>query len=310
MPSVKSVHVDAPLTNVAVQYKNSALVGEKVLPVVTVVKESDKYYIFKKEELNLDLKRIKRAAGAEALEIKWDVDTATYSADEYAVRYLLPDRVVNNADVAVQPRINTTKKLTNKILNSVEREVAQLVQNTNNVTSNAQPGVLWNASSGVVIEDNIDTAKNTIRKLIGIEPTSICLPYDVAQVVKTDSTLRDLIRYTVNGMGGKELLMNGGLPPVLFNLEVIIAGAIYNTANEGATESLDDIWEDNVLIFYKENAPSIDSLSLGYQFRVANLETRSWREEKRKGEMVEVNMLQDEKIVAADCGYVIKSPLG
>jgi len=296
----KSVHVDAALTNIAIKYKNMALVAERILPVVPVIKESDKYYIFRKEELVID--KAKRAAGAEAKEITWDVDTATYSCEEYALRHLVPDRVMNNADAPVRPKITSTQKLTQKLLLAQEKRGADLVQNTLGVTAGAAPSTRWDLTSPD-IEGDIDAAKSTIRSNAGTEPTSILLPYKVAQIVKRDTTIRNLIRYTVPG---DVLLRNGDLPPVLFNLEVIIAGAIHNIANEGQTADITDIWRDDVLVFYKEATPSIDVLSLGYIFRVGNFVTKGYREEKRAGDMIEVSVIEDEKLCAADCGYLIR----
>lgn len=299
----KSVHVDAVLTNIAVKYRNMALVGERILPVVPVKKESDKYYIFRKEEMILE--KALRAAGAPSKEITWDVDTSTYSAEEYSLSHLVPDRVANNADVPLRPKITSTQKLTDKILLSQERRVQQLVQNTTNVTAGATPSTQWDQSSPD-IEGDIDAAKDGIRLAAGVEPTSILLPYKVAQRVKRDSTVRNLIRYTVPG---DILLRNGDLPPVLWNLEVIIAGAVYNTANEAQTESLADIWSDNVLVFYKEATPSIDVLSLGYIFRVGSFVTKTWRDEPRAGDMIEVGVIEDEKLVASSAGYLIRNVL-
>ena len=192
--SVSNVHVDTPLTTLSIQYKNMALIGERVLPIVTVVKESDKYYIIGREELQLDIYGATRAPGAPSREITWSQTTGDYTAQEYSLSYLLPDRVKDNADVA---RINTTKKLTDKLLLLEEYRIQQLVQNTANVGSSAQPSTLWNASSGVVIESNIDTAKDAVRQAAGVEPTSIAMNYGVMQAMKRDSTLRNLIRYTV-----------------------------------------------------------------------------------------------------------------
>ena len=297
--STKSVHVDAPLTNVAIKYRNMALVAERILPIVPVAKESDKYYIFRKEELVLE--KALRAAGAEAKEITWDVDTSTYSAEEYALKHLVPDRIVNNADNPVRPKITSTQKLTNKLLLAQERRVQQLVQNTTYVTAGATPSTQWDQSSPN-IEGDVDTAKNAIRVNAGIEPSSIVLAYKVAQIIKRDSTVRNLIRYTVPG---DVLLRNGDLPPVLWNLEVIIAGSIYNTANENQSESLSDIWTDDTLVFYKEASPSLDVLSLGYIFRVGNFVTKTYRVEERAGDMIEVGVIEDEKLVAGACGYLI-----
>ena len=70
-----------------------------------------------------------------------------------------------------------------------------------------------------------------MRLNAGVEPNAILLAENVKDVVKRDSTLRDLIRYVVTGgPGNRELLTNGELPPVLFNLAVIIAGATEDTA--------------------------------------------------------------------------------
>lgn len=295
----KSVHVDAALTNLAIKFRNMALVAERIFPVVPVVKESDKYYIFRQEELIIE--KALRAAGAESKEIKWDVDTSTYSAEEYALKHLVPDRIMDNADNVVRPKMTSTQKLTDKLLLAQERRVQQIAQNTTFITNNAAPSVQWDQASPN-IENDVDVAKNSVRTNAGVEASSIVLAYKVAQIVKRDTTVRNLIRYTVPG---DVLLRNGDLPPVLWNLEVIIAGAIRNTANEAAAQSLSDIWTDDVLVFYKEATPSIDALSLGYIFRVGNFVTKTWREEPRAGDMVEVSVIEDEKAVAAAAGYLI-----
>lgn len=289
----------------AIKYKNLAFVGERILPVVPVVKESDKYYVFAKEELIIE--RAQRAAGAEAKEITWDVTSETYTAEEYALKHLVPDRIVANADVAVRPKITATQKVTKKLQLAEERRIALLVQNTANLASghNATPTIKWDGTSPI-IENDVDTAKNQVRTTAGVEPTSIVIPYKVSQAVKRDSTVRNLIRYTVPAY---ELLRNGDLPPVLWNLEVIIAGAIYNSANEGQSESLTDVWVDNVLVFYKEANPSLDALTLGYVFRVGAFSVTTWREDARKGDMIEVSQIQDEKIVASGAGYLITDVL-
>jgi len=302
----KSVHVSAPLTNLAIKYKNLALVGERVFPVIPVRKESDKYYVFGKEELILE--NALRAAGAEAREIDWDVTSATYTAEAYALRHLVPDRIVANADVAIRPKMSTTNKLTKKLQIAAERRVQALAQDTANATSSAVPSPKWNGTSPT-IEKDVDTAKDTVRKAAGVEPTSILIPYSTAQAVKRDATVRNLIRYTITGQGGWELLRNGDLPPVLWNLEVIVAGSIYNSAREGATEVLADIWTDTVTVFYKEPSPSLDALSFGYIFRVGNFLVKTYRIEVREGEMIEVQHIQDEKVVASAAAYMLTDVL-
>lgn len=299
MPTISSVHVNAPLTQLAIQYKNLELVWDRIFPIVPVTKESDVYYVHNKEELVEE--NALRAAGAEAREITWDVTTATYTAQEYALRHLLADRIMDNADAPVRPQITTTQKLLRKILLGTERRTALLCQDTRNVSNSAAVSIKWDGTSPT-IEKDIDAQKDNVRLSAGVEPTSIVLPYKVKNAFKRDTTIRDLIRYQVPG---DILLRNGELPPVVFNLEVIIAGAIRNTANEGAAESLSDVWVDNALVFYKEPSPSLDALSYGYTFRVNAPLVKTYRVDTRKGLMVEVSLIQTEKVVASACGALI-----
>lgn len=298
-----AVHTNQALTNLAIAYKNQAFVADRVFPIVRVVKEADTYYIFGKEEL-IDLNML-RAAGAEAKEVAWNVSTATYNAEEYALRKLVPDRIVNNSDVAIRPMITTTNKLVKWLNLAYEKRVQALAQDSAQCTSNATPSPHWNAASPD-IEKDVDTAKSTVRKACGIDPNCILLSATVKDFVKRDSTVRNLIRYTVPAY---DLVKNGDLPPVLWNLETIVAGAIQNTAKEGQTESLADIWNDSVAVFYRENTPSLDALTWGYTFRVADLSVSSYRWETRKGTYVEASMIQDEKVVATACAYLIGNTL-
>ena len=127
------VHVNAPLTNFALQFQNRAFIADQVFPVIPVVKESDLYYTFSREELR-DVDTL-RAAGALAKEVDWVPSTASYIAEEFAMRHLLPDRIVANADAPVRPRINTTAKLMKWIMLGYEKRVQVISQSGANVVA-------------------------------------------------------------------------------------------------------------------------------------------------------------------------------
>jgi len=306
MPKRANVHVSAPLTNLAIHYRNLMFVADKVLPVLPVVKESDKYYIFSREELKE--KDTHRAIGAESNEVDWDVSTGTYSCEAYALKKLVPDRIVRNSDAPIRPRITTMNKLLKWINLGYEKRVKDLV--TGGSLSHANPSPKWDGTSPT-IESDIDGAKASIRLNAGVEPNTILMNDQVKDVVKKDSTIRNLIRYTITGSGGQELLVNGDLPPVLFGLKVTLAMAAEDTAQQGQTASYSRIWPDDVLISYVEPAPSLEALTLGYTFRVSQggVVVKTWREEAREGDMIEPQIIQDEKLVATACGYILDDVL-
>ena len=308
MPSKPSdVHVNAPLTNFALQLRNRAFVAEDVFPVLSVMKESDVYYTFSREELR-DVDTL-RAVGARAKEVEWVPGTATYTAEEYALRHLLADRIVNNADVPVRPRMNTVSKLLKWIQLGQEKRVQQVCQNGANVVATVAVAPKWDGTSPT-IERDIDTAKDSIRNNAGVEPNAILLPENVKDVVKRDTTLRDLIRYVINlGAGNRDLLMNGELPPVMFNLAIIIAGATEDTGKLGASSTIAKIWNDSVPVFYREMAPSLEAVTWGMIMRVQQPIVKSYRDEHRGGEYIEVSQIQAEELVTSNAANLLTDVL-
>lgn len=301
MPTTSSVHVNAALSNVAIKFGNPALVAEMVAPVIPVVKESDKYYVFRREELRE--KNSLRAAGTSATEVDWDVDTATYTAEEYALRHLLPDRVVNNADTPVRPRITTTEKLTDWVRLGYEKRVQAIAQATASVGGSAAASAKWDASSGQDPEEDVDIAKTAVRRNSGRNPNSILMSDSVWKALKR------WMRTQSTNITFREILELGKAPDRIWDLDLIIGGSIENTAEEGQSDSISDIWNDNVLVFYRQKSPSLDSLSFMYTFRPRNFRVRTWRDEDKEGEYIEAGFIQDEKLVSSEAGYLITDAL-
>lgn len=297
--TVGSVHVNAPLTNLAIKFPLPDFVAERVFPVIPVNKESDVYYVFNREEL-LDVDDL-RAAGAEANEIAWDVDTASYLAEEYALKYLVPKRVADNSDPPVRPAMSGVEKLKQALMLRQERRVQAIVQSAAIITNTAAPAINWNAA-GAIIETDVDNAKNAMRQNAGVIPNAILMNYQVSHVVKRWLKATAWTSYA-------EWLTKDVLPPNLWGMETIVAGAVRNTANAAAAEALADVWNDNVLLFYKQPSPSIDAVSLGYIFRAQNWTTVDWWENARKGTFYEVSVIEDELLTAVQAGYLLTGVL-
>ena len=307
MPQIGDVHVNQPLTNFALQLQNRAFVAEQVFPVIPVIKESDVYYTFSREELrDVDTRR---AAGALAKEIEWVPSTATYNAEEYAMRHLLPDRIVNNADAPVRPQMNTVAKLMKWIMLGQEKRIQTLGQDGANSVATVAASPKWDGTSPT-IEKDIDTAKDSVRNNAGVEPNAILFAENVKDVVKRDTTLRGLIQYVINlGQGNRDLLMNGELPPVLFNLAVIIAGAVEDTSKYGQSSTIAKIWNDAVPVFYRELAPSLDAVTWGYTMRVQQPIVTTYRDDPRKGIWIEASIIQAEELVTSSAANLITDVL-
>jgi len=318
MPKVNEVHIDVALTNVSTGYHPTGMIGETIFPIVPVAKESDKYYEWNKGEAFRVPDSTMRADGTKSKTIGFSLSTTTYSAEEYALNIQVTDRQRDNADSVINLRASKTRRVKDILVLDQEIRIATLLTTQGNWASTNRVQLSgtqqWNNASydnTVVvssIEGRIDTAKEAVRTQTGgHEPNKIIIPSAVAKVIKKDSKIRDLIKYT-----HADLLVDGDLPPKLWNMDVIIPKASKNTNKEGnATQTLTDVWGKHVVLVYTTTNPAVDEISAGYIFRVSNgahtpWGVRTWRDESEKAEYIEVEVCQDEKLVSNVAGYLIE----
>ena len=317
MPKVNEIHIDAALSNIALGYHPAGMIAENIFPIVTVKKESDKYYEWNKGDAFRIPDNTMRADGTKSKRIGFNIRTSTYSAEEYALNIQVTDRQLANADSVINLRASKTRRLKDILTLDQEIRVASLLTtqanwaSTNRVQRSGTQQ--WNNASfdgGTTygIEATLDTGKEAVRKGTGgLEPNIIIIPSAVAKVMKKDSTIRDLIKYT-----HANLLVDGDLPQMLWNMKVLIPKAVKNTNKEGnATQTLTDVWGNHVVLLYVTTNAAIDEVTAGYIFRAANAAhipwgVRTWREQAEKAEVVETEICQDEKLVCNVAGYFVE----
>lgn len=302
-PDVSTVHVDMALTNVSIAYKNSGLVADMLFPMVPVNKQSNKYFVYSKDRFRV--KEDARRPGAKANEIVWDLSTDQYYAEGHALAQAIPDELRSNADQAVDMDVDTTENLTDSI--DLQREILAATKATNaSVITQTSSGDAWDGA-GTPVAD-VETAKATIRLATGVEPNTLLLSYPVFQKTRRNSEVLATIQYvqptTVSSLTAQQLASVFGVDSVL------VAGAIKNTADEGATDAMDWVWGKNALLFYRPPSMGLRTLSLGAEFRWlfgANTQgvlVKRYRDESRTADVVEVQRYHDLKIVAAPAAYL------
>jgi len=309
--TVRDVHQDAALTNFAIGYHPTGFVAERIAPPVKVNNESDKYYIWDRQSAfqvgpDADGTTSLRADKTESKTIDFGLSTSTYTAEEYALKILVSDREKKNSDSILRLRDSKRRRLQDILMLEQEIRVSTLLVTQANWASGhyAEPNPNWNESNPT-IEKDIDTGKEAVRKAIGVEPNTIIIPAAVAKWMKRDSTIRDLIKYT-----HADLLVNGDLPPRLWNMDVIIPGSTYSSSKEGASSvTYSDVWGDTVVMLYVDPQPVIDSPTAVKIFRAEEWMVNTWREPKFKSEAIEISVIQDEVLTSNISGYILTNAL-
>jgi len=311
-----TIHIDQALTNFSVKYQNGAMIADAICPRIDVAKDSDRYFVYGRQDFRTT--RDLRADRADVNFIdSWSIeDVPAYRCEEHSLADLVSDRERRNADAPLSPDFDAAENLTNMLMLNREKRVADMLTGAGAFAASGNVVTLsgsqqWNdpdfdsGSIADAIEARIDAAKEAIRGAIGRDPNTIVIPAAVARVIKRDPAVRDLVRYT-----DSSLLVNGDLPPTLWNMNVLVPGSVFDSAAEGRPFSGADVWGKHVLVAYVASNPRTPrTMTLALTFQSQPRQVSKWREDGRKSDAVEVSEILVEKIVCEYCGYLIRNAI-
>ncbi len=320
-PTVSDVHVDAMLTTLSVAYRQdqSRFVADRVFPVVSVAKQSDRYYTYDRGDFNRDEMAL-RAPATESAGSGYRIDnTPTYFCNEYALHKDIPDQVIANADAVINPLRDATEFLTLKALLKREKSFVSTYFAGSVWTSDfdgvaaaaswAGGSVLqWNDANSTPIED-IRKAQTTVLERTGFMPNVLVLGKPVYDSLIDHPDLVDRIKY--GQTPGSPAIVNRQALAALFEVDrVEVMSAIENTAAEGATASHSFIGGKKALLVYSAPNPGLMTPSGGYTFQWTGMyggqfgqRILNFRMDELKATRIEIETCYDQKLVAADLGF-------
>jgi hypothetical protein len=301
-PTLRDLHIEAPLSNVSIAYTNDGYIADQIFPVVPVQKKSDLYWIFPKDQWFRN-ETGTRAPGTRAPRIDYTVTTASYLCLMYALARGIPDEVRKNADNPMRPDVEATEFLTDKLVMAQEFRVANMtVGASSSWGSSASVSTTWDLDTSDPIGD-VDTIMNNIVKAIGRMPNTMAMSWDVWRKLKNHPDLLDRIRFTRPGtlVTPKDFMDWTGIQ------KLVVGTAIYNSAAEGGTWSSAYIWGKNVFIGYVAPNPSLLTPSAGYVLEWQNRQIARFREDQERQDVIEATHSTAEVITASDAGAVLSN---
>ena len=315
-PTQSQVHVDAILTNISVAYMQKAenFIADKVFPVVPVDKQSDKYFTYDKNDWLRDEAQV-RADGTESVGSGYNISTASYYADVFAIHKDVGDQTRANADAPINVDREAAEFVTHRLL--MRREI-QFMSDfmTTGVWADDITGVAASPTTGQTVQwsnyttsdpiNDIEAGKAEILSTTGFEANTLVLGYDVFRQLKNHPDLVDRIKYTSSQTITEDMLAR------MFDIErVLVSKSIKATNNEGATGAYSFTTGKQALLCHVASAPGLLTPSAGYTFQWtgvsgglgATIGTSSFRLESLKATRIESELAFDNKVVAADLGY-------
>ena len=314
-PTLSDVHVNRPLTDISVAYSQQAdkFAAAKVFPSIPVAKQADSYYVYDKGDWFRSSAQ-KRAPGAESAGTGYNVSTATYASDVYALHHDVPDQLRSNQDAALNLDRSATEFLTHQmlLLREVSWAAKYFVTSVWTGASDVTVSPKWDASSATPIED-LRAKIDAVEVKTGFRPNTLVLGALVWNTLVDHEDLLARIQYTQTGIVSTALLA-----AVLEIDQVFVMRAIQNTANEGATAVMARIaTAADCLIVYANPRPGLMVPSGGYTFSWTGYigaggdgsRTKRFRMEQNAADRVEVEMAWDQKLVGSDLGVFFDNVL-
>lgn len=315
-PTRSDVHVNKPLTNLSIAYIQKAedFIADKVFPLVPVMKQSDRYFVYSKDYWFRTASQ-KRAPASESAGSGFKIDnTPTYFADVWAVHQDVDDQTRQNADNPLDMDRDATLFVTQQQL--LRREIQFMSQYMkagiwNSGLGDFTPAVSWLSDLSNPIQD-IDNEKTAIKQKTGFMPNTLVVSTDVFFRLRNHPVILDRIKYTQRGIISEDLLAT------LFGVEkFLVASAVLNSAQENTAGSYGYLMQNSCLLVYSNKAPSILQPSGGYIFAWQGLfgagaaggRISSFRMEHLKADRIEGEMAFDMKQVGSDLGMYFQAPL-
>lgn len=310
-PTKGDVHVNRPLTQISIAFAQDAteFIAGRVFPTIPVEKQSDRYFEYPKDQwFRTDAQ--KRGLSQESAGSGFEIDnTPTYFADVQALHKDIDDKMRPNADAPINMDSDATEFVTTQLLLRQEKDWAAKYFGTSIWTGSSTggditPGTLWSASGSLPISD-IRTQMGAMKKKTGRRPNKLVLAEDTWDILQDNADVLDRIK-----LSSDKVFTTGLLARLLELDEVLIAGAVENTANEGATAVMDWVYSKSAALYYAAPKPSLMKPSAGYTFAWKGylgasqngMRMKKFRMEPITSDRVEGELAYDQKLVASDLG--------
>lgn len=315
MPQVSEVHVDSALTQVSLEYGANQYISNRLFPLVSVAKQSDKYFKLDTERESLRQSDDRRAPGAEALEVDFSATTDSYFCEDHALQAIVADEERANADPAIQADISKVEFLTNKILLNKEIELADSLASS--ISQSVTVSTKWDDHDNSDPVDDVTDGIELVTDAIQQMPNTLVMNHSVFLTLKDHPDLIDRVKFSAAQSSIMPSLVTEQTLAQVFGVDqVLVAKSFKNTAVKGQVASVTPVWNDTVYLAYVPQRPGLRTMALGYTFAwnvngIGNnghvVET--WRNDARKGDQVRCSFYYDQKVVAAEAAVKLADVL-
>lgn len=309
--ATKVVRVDELLTTLAVDYSNSALgfAAEKIVPTFNVKKPSGIYFKYDKGDLRHEDDT--RAPGAPAKTGTWGLSQVSYGPlQSHAKKVQVTDELGEQMGQTLAEKA-ATKKTVEKMMIARERSLSVTMSDTAIMTSytTLSGTTQWSDYSASTPISDIETAKTSVLTGALKPANTLFLSYQAFSALRNHPELIGRI----NGL--KEAVSIEQMKAIFAIDNIEIMSAQYNSARQGAADSMAFIWGKHAWVGYVNPGANeeLDSITFGHTLRVENetgpdrTRVKKWYDEDEEATWVRTSSRYEHKIMAPEAMYFIQN---
>ena len=313
LPSIGDAKVDKFLSQFSQKYVNDSYISERIFPVLGVKEKTGLYAKYGTENLRIQTKGIQRAPGTRAVGIDYTVSRGNYSCTEKSVEKLVPDEMKNNTDAPFDPNRDAVMTCMDTIWLNQEWLTAQALGDssivTNYVDLTSGANVQWSDYEASDPIADIETGIATMLNSTGRRPNTCFMGYDVFAKLKYHPDIREQVKYNVPNAAVSDADLVDFLK-AFFNFKNVFVGtAVADTAVEGQSPTLGQIWTKNFWLEYQTDRATLMQATAGYTFFDVPRITDTYREEPLKSDVVRCRYSYDTNLMDTNLLYLVKKAI-
>lgn len=308
-PTQSGVHVDVPLTNLSVAFRQQTdeYIGDKAFPVYNTNFISNRYYTYPKDAWFRNQVG-PRAPGAESVGGGYELSHDTYMCDVQAFHIDVANLDVANADSMLDLYAEAAYMCTDAMMLAQEIDWQNKFYKTGVWDTDKTGGTDFEKWSSQVNSNpitDIELAKAKIKEQTGKRANTLVLSYNTEWILRRHPDIVDNIKHTSDRIATTSDLAR------IFQVErVLVAQAVQNTAADGAALSMGFVHGNHAALYHSAGAPGLMTATAGYRFNwkgqgnaMVNFGVRRIPMPELDSVRIEVQEAWDHKVVASELGY-------
>jgi hypothetical protein len=309
MGSQQTAIVNKLLTDVSNKIEPQGYVSEQIFPMVKVVQSTGKLGSYGTGHMRI-LTTLTGGKNKYPTVDTRQQSTQTYSIDKHGLSDMVTEEEYANVEKPFDAEADTTDELTTLLWLAKEKGIADSLTDTavltNNVTLSGTDQYTDYTNSDPL--GDFKTARASVYNKVGMAPDTVILPWAVYDTLRYHPKILE-VGYKYNRSGKLTL---DDLAAVFDVKRVLIAEAIYESANQGQTSAILPVWGKHIVFAVSPTTAAKRQVSLGYRFQQFSDTRRVYKNavtNPANAKEILVDDHYDYLIANADAGYLIKDSI-